>query len=124
MTNKTLMLAIAAIALPSAAYAEPVVQNTGQATTTAAATAPAAIAPTTTAVTPASYPAAVEPASTAYPAASYPPQMPGSVAGSVAADRDGDGVVDGYYTSDGIYHPNTSQSLPPPRLASHRGERG
>jgi hypothetical protein len=68
--------------------------------------------------------AAAYPAATAYPAASYPPQMPGAVTGSVAADRDGDGVIDGYYTSDGIYHPNMTPSLPPARLASRRGERG
>lgn len=125
MTKMTLVLAAAAaFAVPQAAFAQqptfaqqPVVQPVPATTDPAAVTAPAAVAPATTA-TPA------YPASTAYPAASYPPPMPGAVAGSVAADRDGDGVIDGYYTSDGIYHPNQSQSLPPPRLASRRGERG
>src|SRR3546814_11510627 len=28
----------------------------------------------------------------------------GAIVGTVAADRDCDGKVDGYYTSDGIYH--------------------
>ena len=37
----------------------------------------------------------------------------------MAADRDGDGVVDGYYTSDGVYHPTC---VPPP--SGSRGERG
>ena len=47
---------------------------------------------------------------------------PGSVAGSTAADRDGDGIVDGYYTSDGMYHPNYMP--PPPPVVSPNGERG
>jgi hypothetical protein len=101
---------------------DPVVTTTQ--TTTATAVSPAA-APAYPAAS-AAYPAAsAYPAATAYPAASYPPQMPGAVAGSVAADRDGDGLVDGYYTSDGIYHPNAPQSLPAPQhFASRRGERG
>lgn len=54
------------------------------------------------------------------PVASAPP--PGSVSGSTAADRDGDGIVDGYYTSDGMYHPNYAPPPPPPVTPS--GERG
>lgn len=57
------------------------------------------------------------------PAAPPPPRSalpPGAIPGTVAADRDGDGVVDGYYTSDGVYHPNY---VPPPS-PSRRGERG
>lgn len=56
-------------------------------------------------------------------AAPLPP--PGSVAGSTAADRDGDGIIDGYYTSDGIYHANYVPPPPPPPPAPTRlGERG
>ncbi|MFT3967654.1 MAG: hypothetical protein QM690_17415, partial [Sphingobium sp.] len=47
-------------------------------------------------------------------AAPPPPPPPGSVAGSTAADRDGDGIVDGYYTSNGIYHPYAPPAPPPP----------
>lgn len=58
--------------------------------------------------------------------AAAPPPPPGAVAGSMAADRDGDGIVDGYYSADGIYHPNY---VPPPAptyapVAMRRGERG
>ena len=54
-----------------------------------------------------------------------PPPPPGAVAGSVAADRDGDGIVDGYYTSDGVYHPNyVPPPPPPPPPPSTTGERG
>jgi len=54
-----------------------------------------------------------------------PPPPPGAVSGSVAADRDGDGIVDGYYTSDGIYHPNyVPPPPPPPPPPSRTGERG
>jgi hypothetical protein len=58
--------------------------------------------------------------------AEAPPLPAGAVPGSVAADRDGDGVIDGYYTADGIYHPNY---VPPPvqpatYTVSRRGERG
>lgn len=55
-----------------------------------------------------------------------PPPPPGAVLGSVAADRDGDGIIDGYYTSDGIYHPNyvPPPPPPPPPAPTPRGERG
>ncbi|MFA7596830.1 MAG: hypothetical protein WCY92_10785 [Novosphingobium sp.] len=53
------------------------------------------------------------------------PPPPGSVPGSTAADRDGDGIVDGYYTSDGVYHPYyTPPPPPPPPAPSGTGERG
>lgn len=48
------------------------------------------------------------------PVATAPPPPPGAVSGSVAADRDGDGIIDGYYTSDGIYHPLAPPAPPPP----------
>jgi hypothetical protein len=113
VTKRTLVLAAAAaFALPHAAFAQ---QTIAPVADPAVAAAPVTTAPGA---------AAAYPAATAYPAASYPPQMPGAVTGSVAADRDGDGVIDGYYTSDGIYHPNMTPSLPPARLASRRGERG
>lgn len=54
-----------------------------------------------------------------------PPPPPGAVSGSIAADRDGDGIVDGYYTADGIYHPNyVPPPPPPPPPPSRTGERG
>lgn len=57
--------------------------------------------------------------------AAAPPPPPGSVIGSTAADRDGDGIIDGYYTSDGIYHANYIPPPPPPPPApTRRGERG
>jgi hypothetical protein len=58
--------------------------------------------------------------------AAPPPPPPGSIAGSTAADRDGDGMVDGYYTSDGIYHPNMPPPPPaaPAPVPSRAGERG
>jgi hypothetical protein len=59
-------------------------------------------------------------------AAAPPPPPPGAVAGSVAADRDGDGIIDGYYSADGIYHPNyvAPQTQPAVYRAGRRGERG
>jgi len=59
--------------------------------------------------------------------AAMPPPPPGAVAGSVAADRDGDGIVDGYYTADGVYHANAvpmPPAPPPPPPPSSMGERG
>jgi hypothetical protein len=54
-----------------------------------------------------------------------PPPPPGAVAGSVAADIDGDGIVDGYYTADGVYHANAVPTPPPPPPApTSAGERG
>lgn len=60
------------------------------------------------------------------PVATMPPPPPGAVPGSTAADRDGDGIVDGYYTSDGIYHPLAPPAPPPPPPPppTPRGERG
>ena len=52
-----------------------------------------------------------------------PPPPPGAVPGSVAADRDGDGIIDGYYTADGIYHPNYVPPPPPPPPASSSSPR-
>lgn len=56
--------------------------------------------------------------------AAAPPPPPGAVSGSVAADRDGDGIIDGYYTADGIYHPNMQPAPPPPPTTTRLGERG
>ncbi|SNS75795.1 hypothetical protein SAMN06295912_1156 [Sphingomonas laterariae] len=43
-----------------------------------------------------------------------PPMGMGAIAGTVAANRDGDGIVDGYYTADGVYHAFTAPPCPPP----------
>ncbi|WP_380878784.1 hypothetical protein ACFB49_18620 [Sphingomonas sp. DBB INV C78] len=48
------------------------------------------------------------------PVAPPPPVGPGAIVGTVAADRNGDGIVDGYYTADGIYHPFQAPPCPPP----------
>jgi hypothetical protein len=57
--------------------------------------------------------------------AALPPPPPGAVAGSTAADRDGDGIIDGYYSADGIYHANYVPPPPPPPPEPTRlGERG
>jgi hypothetical protein len=57
---------------------------------------------------------------------SMAPAGVGAIAGSVAADRNGDGIADGYYGSDGIY--NAFQTppcpVPPPPPPPRRGERG
>ena len=59
------------------------------------------------------------------PPAPPPPLGAGAIAGTVAADRDGDGVVDGYYTSDGMYHAFQAPPCPPPPPPpSKAGERG
>lgn len=62
------------------------------------------------------------------PPAPLPPVGVGAIAGTDAADRDGDGVVDGYYTSDGLYHPFVPPPCPvcppPPPPPSPSGERG
>ncbi len=57
-------------------------------------------------------------------AASPLPQ--GAVAGSMAADRNGDGIIDGYYTADGTYHPNYVQPTMQPAVyrTTRAGERG
>jgi hypothetical protein len=56
-----------------------------------------------------------------------PPVGPGAIIGTVAADRNGDGIVDGYYTRDGVYMafqapPCPLPPHPPPPAPS--GERG
>lgn len=48
------------------------------------------------------------------PVAPPPPTGPGAIAGTVAADRNNDGVIDGYYTSDGAYHAFQAPPCPPP----------
>ncbi|HEY1146815.1 hypothetical protein [Allosphingosinicella humi] len=57
-----------------------------------------------------------------------PPAGVGAIAGTVAADRNGDGLVDGYYTSDGMYHafeaPPCPPPPPPPPPPMPSGERG
>lgn len=61
------------------------------------------------------------------PVAVAAPLPQGAVAGSTAADRDGDGVIDGYYTADGIYHANAVPApvyAPPPPAPTRVGERG
>ncbi|HKT76899.1 MAG TPA: hypothetical protein VJQ78_09210 [Sphingobium sp.] len=61
------------------------------------------------------------------PIAPAPPVGPGAIAGTVAADRNGDGIVDGYYSPDGMYHEIMGPPCPPPPPPpppSRRGERG
>lgn len=56
-----------------------------------------------------------------------PPVGVGAISGTVAADRDGDGVADGYYTADGAYHAFQAPPCPTPpepAPASPSGERG
>ena len=61
------------------------------------------------------------------PVAPAPPVGPGAIAGTIAADRNGDGIVDGYYSADGMYHEIMGPPCPPPPPPpppSRRGERG
>lgn len=60
------------------------------------------------------------------PIAPAAPIGPGAIVGTVAADRNGDGIIDGYYTNDGIYHVIDGPPCPPPPppRPSRRGERG
>ena len=57
-----------------------------------------------------------------------PPMGPGAIPGTVAADRNGDGIPDGWYTPDGSYHPFIAPPCPPPPPPppppSRCGERG
>jgi hypothetical protein len=87
-----------------------------QATTTATEAVNTAVAP------PTATSAATTVAVPAYPAAQV--QLPGSLPGTTAADQNGDGIVDGYYTSDGFYHPFVAPVAQPVRVVSRRGERG
>lgn len=48
------------------------------------------------------------------PVAPAPPVGPGAILGTVAADRNGDGIADGYYTRDGTYVPFQAPPCPPP----------
>jgi hypothetical protein len=82
-------------------------------TTVPVATTASPVAPASTTVAAPSYPAA-------------PPSLPGAVPGTTAADQNGDGIVDGYYTADGFYHPFVAPAptVQPVRVASRRGERG
>ena len=110
-------LAFAALALANPASAQPVSDPMMAQPSAVSATAPAPY-PATTA-----YPAAG--ALPAQPYTTGPQPMMGAVAGTTAADRDGDGIVDGYYTADGFYHPYISPTpAPAPRYLSRRGERG
>ncbi|HWW65257.1 MAG TPA: hypothetical protein VNZ43_10890 [Sphingomonadaceae bacterium] len=61
------------------------------------------------------------------PVAPAPPVGVGAISGTVAADRNGDGIADGYYTSDGVYHAFQAPPCPPPPPPpppSRSGERG
>ncbi|MDB5663288.1 MAG: hypothetical protein JWM38_444 [Sphingomonas bacterium] len=61
------------------------------------------------------------------PIAPAPPVGPGAIVGTIAADRNGDGIIDGYYTADGIYSAFQAPPCPPPPPPpppSRSGERG
>ena len=57
-----------------------------------------------------------------------PPVGPGAVVGTVAADINGDGVIDGYYDANGRYiewrAPPCPTYTPPPATPTRAGERG
>ena len=58
-----------------------------------------------------------------------PPMGPGAIAGSVAADRNGDGIADGFYTADGTYVAFQAPPCPAPQMMqppppAPTGERG
>lgn len=56
------------------------------------------------------------------------PVGPGAIVGSVAADRNGDGIADGYYAGDGTYVAFQAPPCPQPQMmqppAPATGERG
>ncbi|RPF71658.1 hypothetical protein [Aurantiacibacter spongiae] len=58
--------------------------------------------------------------------AEAPPVGPGALVGTVAADRDGNGVVDGYYDANGNYFAFQAPPCPPPPQPTVQpyGERG
>ena len=60
------------------------------------------------------------------PIAPAPPIGPGAWVGTVAADRNGDGIADGYYSPDGVFHPFIAPPCPPPPPPPPKrsGERG
>jgi hypothetical protein len=106
-------LTMAAIGLANGATAQPVSSQT--------MAQPNAVAPVTSHAFPGAENTAMQP----LPYSAGPPPMTGAVAGTTAADRDGDGIVDGYYTPDGFYHPYIAPTpAPAPRYLSRRGERG
>jgi hypothetical protein len=47
----------------------------------------------------------------------------GAIAGTIAADRDGDGRADGYYQN-GVYHPYEAPAPAPAQTSMRSGERG
>lgn len=56
-----------------------------------------------------------------------PPVGPGAILGTTAADRNGDGIVDGYYTRDGMYMAFQAPPCPMPQAPmppAPSGERG
>jgi hypothetical protein len=106
-------LTLAGFAAASGAVAQPV--------TSSPVVQPIVVAPAALPGDPAYVGAVVQP----LPYNAGPPPMTGSVAGTTAADRDGDGIVDGYYTTDGFYHPYVAPTpAAAPRYVSRRGERG
>ena len=61
------------------------------------------------------------------PVVAQPPVGVGAIVGTVAADRDGNGEPDGWYTADGVYHAFQFPPCPPPPPPpppSPKGERG